>query len=602
MKVPLRVVVIVLLLSPLFSASSQALSQQEQIEALKKQIEEIQRQNQKQIEELQRQNQEQIEQLKRKIQDLEAGKETERREIEDLVTKKEAEEKEAWWKRLKLIGFNPDFPSYFRIRSMFFKNATFVGAVPGKDDDIFFVDSRLLISPMLKITDNLSIRAQIDVFKNIIWGGLGDASVADKFFEAPSPADSFRGALLREAIDTISGNVLSPVEEVDFFDIRSLYMVARVPIGELWVGRQPYDWGLGILANAGSMPDQDLGSIVDRFEFDTAPLALLDERWENLTFAFLIDRLSQGLSLVNGADGNGWEVGFGALYRGENLQLGGYMFLLSQNNFDISGGLTGDLDNNVNWSIYAKYAYDPFFVSFEFQDLFGKINDLEEPLPSILGNNDIDISPEDFLLAARVGYDPSPTFIDVIVAEFGWANGDDKKTPDKLEGNAIFFNNAYTVDNLLFKHIIPNIYANEGSVTNSLYLRVWSTLKLNEVLYFTPQALFAWVDERNALSLDLLTPLPEVGRFLGTEIEGTLTWKIIDHLWFDLIGSVVIAGDGLKDLFSQRAFIEGVVPSIGAARPPDAPFAFQGRFVVTLDSLIRTWTGSSSLLKRAYYY
>jgi len=127
-------------------------------------------------------------------------------------------------------------------------------------------------------------------------------------------------------------------------------------------------------------------------------------------------------------------------------------------------------------------------------------------------------------------------------------------------------------------------------------------MKLLDALYFTPQALVAWVDERDALSLDPVTPLPKVNRFLGTELEGTLTWKILDHLWFDLIGSVVIAGDGLDDLVSQRAFIEGVVPSIGAADPPKAPFAIQGRFVLTLDSIIKTWTGSSSLKQRAWFH
>ena len=152
---------------------------------------------------------------------------------------------------------------------------------------------------------------------------------------------------------------------------------------------------------------------------------------------------------------------------------------------------------------------------------------------------------------------------------------------------------------LLFKHIIPTIYATEGSVINSWYLRGWTTVKMNETLYFTHQALFAWVDERNALSLDI--PLPKVDRFLGAEIEGTLTWKIADGLWFDLIGSVVIPAGGLDDLFSQRAFIEGAVPSIEAADPADAPFAFQGRFVVALDSVIKSWTGYSSLLRRAYY-
>lgn len=205
------------------------------------------------------------------------------------------------------------------------------------------------------------------------------------------------------------------------------------------------------------------------------------------------------------------------------------------------------------------------------------------------------------MIAARVGYDPKPYFIDYLVLEFGWASGDDTTTPNELEGSAIFFNNAYTADNLLFKHMIPNIYAIEGSVINSGYVRTWSTIKLSNSIYFTPQVLFAWVDEKNALSLDVVTPLPSVSRYLGAELEGTITYRIMDHLWFDLIGSLVIAGDGLNEFMSQRAFIEGAVESINDADPPDYPFSVQGRFVFTLDNTIKTWTGSSSLKQRAWF-
>jgi hypothetical protein len=618
MKAILILAVSLLLIITICDRSSDAQTPKQEIEALKQQVQEIQEQNQKMIEEIQKRSQAQIEELRRKIEELEASRESDKQKIEDLETGKGVDEKkleDIVTKKLdylspllRRIKFNTDFPSYYRTRGYVFKDATFAGAVPGQDDDIFFVDSRLLLSPMIEISDDLSLRSQLDIAKNIIWGGLGDASVSGKFFEAPSPGDSFRGSILREVTDTFTGKVLSPVNtDIDLVDIRSLYMVAGVPIGgtkvgELWVGRQPFDWGLGILNNAGSMPDQDFGSIVDRFEFDTTPFALIDKRWENLLFSIVIDRLSQGKTIANGADGKGWEVGFGSLFQGENLELGGYVFLLNQNGFDVSSGLTGDLDNTVSWSLYTKYKFDRFFAAFEFQDLFGKVNNLEQPLPLILGNDAIDISPENFLLAARVGYDPAPSFIDLVVAEFGWASGDDAKTPDKLEGSAIFFNNAYTADNLLFKHMMPNIYAVEGSVINSGYVRAWTTVKLLDRVYFTPQALFAWVDKTDALSLDPVTPLPKVNRFLGTELEGTLTWKILDHLWFDLIGSVVISGDGLQDLLSQRAFIEGVVPSIGAADPPKAPFAIQGRFVFTLDSIIKTWSGSSSLRQRAWFH
>ena len=149
--------------------------------------------------------------------------------------------------------------------------------------------------------------------------------------------------------------------------------------------------------------------------------------------------------------------------------------------------------------------------------------------------------------------------------------------------------------------MIPTAYALEGSVINSYYLRSWSTLVLNESLYLTPQAIFGFVDEENALALNLFEPLPAVDKYLGTELEATLTWKLRDHLWFDLIGSVVFAGGGLKDLLSQRALIEGAIDSLDDANPPDVPYAITGRFIFTFDGIVDRWRGSSTLNKRAWF-
>ena len=54
--------------------------------------------------------------------------------------------------------------------------------------------------------------------------------------------------------------------------------------------------------------------------------------------------------------------------------------------------------------------------------------------------------------------------------------------PDEIEGNTVFFNNAYVIDSLMYKHIIPTIYALEGSVINSYYFRGWTTLRLTDDL------------------------------------------------------------------------------------------------------------------------
>lgn len=581
-----------------------------EVEILKKQIEEIQKSNQEMIEKIQRESSQQINTLREKVEQLQNQKTTEnnnlvvetddkslKEKVKDAILDIKSEEKYEFID----ITYSKDFPSYYRTRARFINDATFLGAA-NSDDEVFFVDSRLLFSPRINVGEFLSIRSQLDIAKNVIWGGFGDELISDTAFEAPSPGDSFRGAILRSSTNTLTGATISPTDDVDLVDIRSLYAVGQVPFGEFWIGRQPFDWGLGIFNNAGSLPDQDLGSIVDRFEFDTAPFSLIDKKWEKLLVAFIADRLSEGQGIGTFDEGDGWDLGLATLYEDEKLSLGAYIFLIYQNEFDLGGGLTADLDPAVNWSVFASYLYDNTFkFSFELQNIFGEINSIDSPVSDLLGDDDIKIGAENISLVARTEYYPDYKYLDLLAFEFGWSNGDDASTPDELEGNNVFFNNAYTADNLLFKHVIPGVYALEGSVINAFYFRGWSTLKLYDSIFLTPQILIAWNDETNALAANLFEPLPEVSRYLGTELETTLTFKLRDHFWIDLIGSVIVPGDGLDDLLTQRAFIEGAIPSLDDGSNADLPYALQARFIFTLDSIIGKWTGSSTTLKRAWF-
>ena len=162
-------------------------------------------------------------------------------------------------------------------------------------------------------------------------------------------------------------------------------------------------------------------------------------------------------------------------------------------------------------------------------------------------------------MAARLELYPSMMAqVSTIGIEGGWAQGDDGSTLLKVEGNALPFSPAYNVDNLLFKHVIPTIYNIEGSVINAIYAKVYANMKLSENLGFTPQVLFAWNDQTNAISafdsnyvaLANLNLGPGIGnteveKYLGTEIEGTLSWTLHPGVNLDFIGSVILAGDGL---------------------------------------------------------
>ena len=59
------------------------------------------------------------------------------------------------------------FPSYLRTRARVID-----GAVAGDTDDmISVVDTTLRLTPQLGLSDAVTVRAQVDVASNMIWGG-----------------------------------------------------------------------------------------------------------------------------------------------------------------------------------------------------------------------------------------------------------------------------------------------------------------------------------------------------------------------------------------------------------------------------------------------
>ncbi|MEE9252515.1 MAG: hypothetical protein V3U74_04090, partial [Thermodesulfobacteriota bacterium] len=100
-----------------------------------------------------------------------------------------------------------------RTRAHVIKNGTFIGALSNEharalgfanaDDDVIFVDTRLRLTPQLILSDNVTIRAQIDVADNNIWGGANSILLRDVVFEALTPNDRFRGALIVGGVDNV---------------------------------------------------------------------------------------------------------------------------------------------------------------------------------------------------------------------------------------------------------------------------------------------------------------------------------------------------------------------------------------------------------------
>ena len=480
------------------------------------------------------------------------------------------------------------FPSYLRTRTRVISNATAVD----NDKTISFVDTTFRITPQLSLSDAVTIRTQVDVANNMVWGGVTSGFFGDYDSVVLSdlrPDDRFRGAIL-------TGDK-SVNKDFGFFNVRMLHADIVLPnnLGFVRIGRQPFDWGLGILANGGHDPHSDLGFVVDRALW----LKSFPAGAGTFTLVLVSDVFSNGASLFAGDSGVGYDILAAAgIYNQQmgdvNVTVGAYGFpYLHQNNvFSAnSAGSAWDVDRTSLYSGLLVLKAAAWSFTYEVQ-MFGG-GEITNPALPDAANEIVPAGQFDFEyafdMAARLELYPSMMAqVSTIGVEGGWAQGDDGSTTFIIEGNALPFSPAYNVDNLLFKHVIPTIYNIEGSVINAIYAKVYANMKLSENLGFTPQVLFAWNDQTNAVSafdsnydtvIDLGPGISntEVDKYLGTEIEGTLSWTLHPGVNLDFIGSVILAGDGLTDLLVAQ----------GATDPEDTIWAAQTRLMVYIDQFVK---------------
>lgn len=499
------------------------------------------------------------------------------------------------------------FPSYMRTRARFISNATFISALSNNNakqlgfndnnDNIFFADTTLRLTPQLVLSDAVTIRAQINVFDNNIWGGatsstFGGANGSQTLINSSvSFSDRFRGALLTNP---------GAIDDPGFFDVRMLHADIVLPhnLGFLRVGRQPFDWGIGILANGGWDPYSDLGFVLDRFLY----LKSFAAGAGSLTFVFVTDRFTQGNSIVTGT-GDGWDGGAAALIfnnpniMGTNFTLGGYIFpYIHQTNIN-STPLSGtdptappnaaaaasgvDVERLTLFSGLLDVKTDLWRLVGEFQAWQGNF--------AIEGAGDLDVDLS-WIWAARAEVYPGWP-LKIVAAEFGWAQGDDA-LDNTLEGNAstLYFSPAYNIDNLLFKNMIPNIYRQEGSVINAYYARLWGTVKVVDSISFTPQVLVAFNEQTENVAVDGGGAIIDsLDTYMATEVEGTITWHIHPGVSFDLIGGVVFAGDSLETMLEGQALSVLASNDINPDRVnyDETPWTVQGRLMIFIDQFFK---------------
>lgn len=524
------------------------------------------------------------------------------------------------WALVAIIGFAvsaPDsnaveinldeYPSYMRTRARLFNKATynFGNPLSEEKDTIFFVDTALRVSPSLQLGDSVKIVVTADIADNVIWGGVTDqllGGASTLVNSGISPSDSFRGSLLVPAwnsvayLDGYSGG--RPGDDSDngapsensvvdkdaaWFDLRMAYAHIDLPneLGFVRIGRQTFDWGLGLVQNGGNDPSSDFGTLIDRLLLGKTGELDSGSTVTGMLFAdIMAGGVGDDLSL-RGESVSYQALGGAVIYNapeenwGVDATLGAYIYpWIRHNDFaesDYFLGATGSLDRLSVYSLMMDLRRGDFRLAGEFHGAFGKISDVsgfKNCATADCGrntafnrNDNINIKHQ-VAWAGRLEFLPDGT-VSRIGAEYGWIDGDKAgeywNGGDDIEGGFVAFSPAYVVDSLLFRHILPTIYQSannkffshtEAGIQNARYVRGYADFRLSDGVKWKNQWLAAWNNETD----DVFVDGEKLASFIANEIETTFSFRLADGVFLDFTGSMVLPGTGLEEMFEAQAW------------------------------------------------
>ena len=133
----------------------------------------------------------------------------------------------------------------------------------GNRHTLEMANMRLRLEPTMNVSEHVRVRAQIDVLDNYVLGS-SSSSIYDDPSGFPS---SFFGS------SRVVGSGADPHQDRPAVSPKRVWGEVQTPVGLLSFGRMPSEWGMGIMANAGSGLDEDFGDTVDRIQFALPPVS-----------------------------------------------------------------------------------------------------------------------------------------------------------------------------------------------------------------------------------------------------------------------------------------------------------------------------------------
>ena len=143
---------------------------------------------------------------------------------------------------------------------------------------------RFRLNPELHISDNLRVMSQIDMLDNLVLGSTPSGYANHPSFGGGYAVSTRSGynplGFYDQSEEPPSAGVNSSKDSIR---VKRAWAEYSMPVGEIRFGRMPFQWGLGMMFNAGDGYDDDAQSTVDRIQIVTGlkPLDLyLSAAWD----------------------------------------------------------------------------------------------------------------------------------------------------------------------------------------------------------------------------------------------------------------------------------------------------------------------------------
>lgn len=459
--------------------------------------------------------------------------------------------------------------------------------------EVSFLEHRLRLDAGVDFRDKVRAVVSLDVLDGVMWGDNG-AYGGDPSSNAGLNAAAKNPNLTRPCVGLRSGDPLQPqsygytVCGADYLKVRKLYGEVALPFGVLRVGRQPGNIGTGVqTADGEGRPNRfgvsRTGNVVDRILFATKPLEALKPAArrsaspdEGLILAVAYDRWVTDDPQNVGAAVSQMDVALRfALPRfrgGKNLLAAGYF----AHRWD------GQYATKINsLGVRAMSTFGPVTAGFDVAANLGKTSEIAASYHVLSSDPIVEQTVRQLGARAVIRYDHR--YFSVYL-EGDYASGD----PDPRNRTPLTqftFAEDANVGLLLFKHILafqtarsaaagvetlrrlnaPSLpaesIATRGAFTNGVAVFPQLDVRPLPGLLLRGGVLVAWaaapaidpvasLQRRDGLSIqdDLVNFAGgKPGRFYGTEIDGRVQYRFLDHFLLDVEGALLFPGDALKN-------------------------------------------------------